>query len=67
MSLYAKIEDEVQRNLDSIKSTLKTTTERIYQIDDNYKTKISNKASMFNFDDFSFVKKKIQQFVEKAS
>ena len=57
IKLYAKIEEGVERNLDSIKNTLKTTTERICQIDKNYKTKANNKAPMPNFDDFSFVRK----------
>ena len=61
MNLYAKIEDEVHRNLDNIKSTLKNTTERICQIDENHKTKTNNKASMLNFDDFSFVRKDLAE------
>ena len=65
MNMYAKIEDEIQRNLDDIKGTLKTTTKRIYQIDGNYKTKAKNKASMLNFDDFSFVRKDLAEWREK--
>ena len=57
INMYAKIENEVQRNLANIKGTLKTMTERIYQIDETFKTKTKNKASMFNFDDFSFTRK----------
>ena len=61
MNLYAKIEEEVQRNLDNIRSTLKTTTERIYQIDESYNTITKNKASIINFGDFSFVKKDLAE------
>ena len=61
MKLYAKIEEEVKRNLDSIRSTLKTTTERIFQIDETYNTITKNKASMINFDDYLFVKKDLAE------
>ena len=65
MKLYAKIEVEVQRNLDSITSILKTMTERIYQIDETYKTKTNNKASMINFGDFLFVRKDLTEWRER--
>ena len=61
MKLYAKIEEEVQRNLDNIRSTLKTTTKRIYQIDESYNTITKNKTSMINYGDFSFVKKDLAE------
>ena len=61
MNLYAKIDEEVKRNLDNIRSTLKTTTERIYQIDESYNTITKNKASMINYGDFSFVKKDLAE------
>ena len=60
-SLYVKIENKVHRNLDNINSILKTTTERIYQIDENFKTKTKNKASKINFDDFSFIRKNLSE------
>ena len=59
--MYTKIKKEVQRNLDSINSTLKTMTERIDQIKDTSKRKTKNKASKINFDDFSFVRKDLAQ------
>ena len=55
--MYVKIENEVQRNLTNIIGTLKAMTERIYQIDETFKTKTKNKVSMFNIDDFSFTRK----------
>ena len=61
ISLYAKIEDEVQRNLNNINSTFKTMTERIYQIDETHNTKTKNEASMINFSDFSFVRKNLDE------
>ena len=61
ISLYDKIEEEVKRNLDNIKITLKTMTERIYQIYESYNSKTKNKASMINFDDLSFVKKDLSE------
>ena len=61
MKLYAKIEEEVQRNLDNITSILKTMTERINQIDETYKTKTNNKTSMINFGDFLFVRKDLTE------
>ena len=61
IKLYAKIEEEVQRNLDNISRILKTMTERIYQIDETYNTKTKNKASMINFSDFSFVRKNLDE------
>ena len=67
MSLYAKIEDEVNNNLDNITSILKIMTERIYQIEETYNTKTKNKASVINFSDFSFVKKRTWMNEEKAS
>ena len=48
MNLYVKIEDEVQINLDNINSILKAITERIYQIDETYKTKTNNKVSIYS-------------------
>ena len=60
-SLYVKIEDEVHRNLNNINSILKTTTKKIYQIDENNKTKTNNKASKINFDDFSFIRKDLAE------
>ena len=57
MSHYAKIENEIQRNLDNINRVLKTMTERVDQIEENYKTKLKNKASILNFSDFSFIRK----------
>ena len=59
--MYDKIEEEVKRNLDNIKITLKTMTERIYQIYESYNSKTKNKASMINFDDLSFVKKDLSE------
>ena len=61
MSLYAKIEDEVNNNLDNITGILKIMTERIYQIEETYNTKTKNKASVINFSDFSFVKKNLDE------
>ena len=59
--MYAKIEKEVQRNLDNIRSTLKTTTERIFQIDEKCKMKTNNKTILLNFDDFSFARKDLAE------
>ena len=61
ISMYAKIEKEVQRNLDNIRSTLKTTTERIFQIDEKCKMKTNNKTILLNFDDFSFARKDLAE------
>ena len=60
-NLYEKIGDEVQRNLDKIREILKVTTEKIYQIEESYKTKSKSKASVLNFNDFSFVKKDLSE------
>ena len=62
MNLYEKIGDEVQRNLDKIREILKVTTEKIYQIEESYKTKSKSKASVLNFNDFSFVKKDLSEW-----
>ena len=62
MNLYVKIEDEVQRNLDNINSIFKTITKRIYQIDETYKT--NNIISLFNFENFSFVRKDLTKWRE---
>ena len=59
INLYAKIEDEVQRNLNNINSTLNTMTERIYQIDETHNTKTKNEAHIINYSDFSFVRKNL--------
>ena len=61
MSHYAKIEDEIQRNLDNINRVLKPMTERVYQIEEKYKTKSKNKASILNFSDFSFIRKDLNE------
>ena len=61
MNLYAKIEDEVNNNLQNINNILKTLTEKIYQIEENYKTKSKNKASILNFSDFSFIRKDLNE------
>ena len=61
ISLYAKIEEEVQRNLNNINSTLNTMTERIYQIDETHNTKTKNEALMINYSDFSFVRKNLAE------
>ena len=62
MSLYAKIENDVQSNLKNIINILKTMTERIYQIDETKKMKANNKASIINFTDFSFVRKDLAKW-----
>ena len=59
--LYAKNEEEIQRNLDNINIVLKTMTERVYQIEENYKTKTKNKTSLLNFSDFSFIRKDLNE------
>ena len=61
MTLYAKNEEEIQRNLDNINIVLKTMTERVYQIEENYKTKTKNKTSLLNFSDFSFMRKDLNE------
>ena len=61
MSLYAKNEEEIQRNLDNINRVLKIMTERVYQIEENYKTKTKNKTSLLNFSDFSFIRKDLNE------
>ena len=63
-SHYDKIENEIQRNLDNINRVLKTMTERVYQIEENYKTKSKNKASILNFSDFSFIRKDLSEWRE---
>ena len=62
---FVLIEDEVQRNLDYIKSTLKTMTERIYQAIESRKNKEKIKASMIFFDEFSFVRKDLNEWRER--
>ena len=64
MSLYAKNEEEIRRNLDNINRVLKTMTERVYQIEENYKTKTKNKTSLLNFSDFSFIRKDLNEWRE---
>ena len=64
MSHYTKIEDEIQRNLDNINRVLKPMTESVYQIEENYKTKSKNKASILNFSDFSFIRKDLNEWRE---
>ena len=61
MSLYAKNEEEIQTNLDNINRVLKTMTERVYQIEENYKTKTKDKKSLLNFSDFSFIRKDLNE------
>ena len=61
MNHYAKIEDEIKRNLDNLNRVLKTMTERVYQIEENYKMKSKNKASILNFSDFSFIRKELNE------
>ena len=61
MNLYAKIEEEVQRNLDNITSILKTMTQKLYYLDEAYKKKTNNKAYMINFNRFSFVRNDLNE------
>ena len=61
MTLYAKNEEEIKRNLDNINRVLKTMTERVYQIEENYKLKTKNKTSLLNFSDFSFIRKDLNE------
>ena len=64
MTLYAKNEEEIQRNLDNINRVFKTMTERVYQIEENYKLKTKNKTSLLNFSDFSFIRKDLNEWRE---
>ena len=66
MNLYVKIEDEVQRNLDNINSILKIITERIYQIDETYKTKTNNKVSIYSILTISHLWERILQNEKKT-
>ena len=61
MSMYIKIEKEIQIKLKDINSSLKTMTERIYQIEEINKKKVKNKKSKMNFNDFSFVRDNLNE------
>ena len=54
--IYDKVRQKVQNILESIIKTLNTMTNRIDIIEESYNSKIINKVSLVNFDDFSFVK-----------
>ena len=63
---YNMIEKEVQENLDKINNILENITEKIYQIDNIYMTRTNSATSRINFGDFSFVKKYLTEWREKA-
>ena len=64
ISLFEKIKNEVNKSFINIKSTLQNMTERVYQIEEDFKTQSKNKAFMINISNFSFVNKHLAEWRE---